>query len=200
MKYTIAQFIPIILIFLLSSYSKSFVRFSSTILGKLLAVFIIIFYTFIDKLLGTFICLLILFYYQSDIVEHMLNMNQIENMENNGDDNNGDNNNDNDLDYLDNYLADEGDKKERERMMNYADVYGNDNILCSNDAIKEKFRKNNCVNRELINKGTPVNYEMTEHVFPEIKFRKGFCNPCLNTCEYSIIEQKIETENNLLRK
>lgn len=193
MKYTIAQFIPIILIFLLSSYSKSVVRFSSTILGKLLAVCIIIFYTFIDKLLGTFICLLILFYYQSDIVEHMLNMNQIENMENNGDDSN-------DNDYLDNYLLDDGDKKKKERMMNYADVYGNDNILCSNDTIKERFKKNNCVNRELINKGTPVNYEMTEHVFPEIKFRKGFCNPCLNTCEYSIIEQKIETENNLIRK
>jgi len=200
MKYTIAQFIPIILIFLLSSYSKSFVRFSSTILGKLLAVCIIIFYTFIDKLLGTFICLLILFYYQSDIVEHMLNMNQIENMENIVHENNGDNNNDNDLDYLDNYLVHEGDKKKKESMMNYADVYGNDNILCSNDANKEKFRKNNCVNRELMNKGTSVNYEMTEHVFPEIKFRRGFCNPCLNTCEYSIIEQKIETENNLIRK
>ena len=32
---------------------------------------------------------------------------------------------------------------------------------------------------------------------PEIKFRRGVCNPCSKTCDFSIIESKINTEQNL---
>lgn len=74
MKKTIAQFVPIILIFLLLTNSTSLIRFSHTILGKLLAVCFIIFYTTVDKLTGLFVCGLIILFYQTEYVENMLNM------------------------------------------------------------------------------------------------------------------------------
>ena len=74
LKVTIAQFIPIIIIFLLFSSFRKVVQFSHTILGKLFAIGIIMFYTYLDVVLGVFSCALIIFFYQSDIVENMLNM------------------------------------------------------------------------------------------------------------------------------
>lgn len=74
MKSTIAQFIPILLAFAMLSFIKPFVLFSHSILGKLLAVLIIIFYSHIDKILGAFVCALVILFYQFDYVENMLNM------------------------------------------------------------------------------------------------------------------------------
>jgi hypothetical protein len=48
-----------------------------------------------------------------------------------------------------------------------------------------------------MNKDVNVKYEMTEHVFPEVRFRRGFCNPCLKDCDFSIIEQKLATEDKI---
>lgn len=74
MKDIIAQFIPIILVFMIVSNINQFVLFGNTILGKLLAVFIIIFYASIDTILGVFVCMLTILFYQLDYVENMLNM------------------------------------------------------------------------------------------------------------------------------
>ncbi len=71
MTKTISQFIPILLIFFLSSYFTSFIQFSNTIFGKLLAVTIIIFYTYIDKITGLFVCSLVILFYQLHFVETM---------------------------------------------------------------------------------------------------------------------------------
>lgn len=203
MKYTIAQFIPIIIIFLLISYFKNVVKFSKTILGKLLAVCIIIFYTFLDKIVGTFVCLLFIFYYQTDIIENMLNIDdliEIDTIELVT--------TEDQIDFLDDHVYLSMDEKKnkkikKEGMMDYVDLYSRDynkDILLNNEKLQGEFRKENCVNGELINKDIPVKYEMSEHVFPEIRFRRGFCNPCSKNCEFSIIKQKIETENQLIRK
>jgi len=74
MKNIIAQFIPIIIVFVIVSNINQFVMFGNTILGKLLAVFIIIFYASIDTILGVFVCILTILFYQLDYVENMLNM------------------------------------------------------------------------------------------------------------------------------
>jgi hypothetical protein len=73
----IAQFIPMIILFLLLKYSNEFVNFSFTVLGKLMAVFIIIFYANIDITVGICVCGLVILYYQSDYVENMLNIGEI---------------------------------------------------------------------------------------------------------------------------
>ena len=68
MKTTVAQFIPIIVIITLLSYSKEFVNMSTTILGKIFAICIVLFYTSLDKYMGLVLCLLVIVYYQSDFV------------------------------------------------------------------------------------------------------------------------------------
>ena len=77
MKNILSQFIPIILLYLLLSFSREFAVFSHTVLGKLAAILIIVYYTVIDKTIGLLVCALIIFYYQSDFVENMLNMDGI---------------------------------------------------------------------------------------------------------------------------
>ena len=74
MKKIVSQFIPIILVFLLLTQSKRLAIFSNSVLGKLIAVSLIIFYTNIDKILGLFVCALVILYYQLDYVEAYLNM------------------------------------------------------------------------------------------------------------------------------
>jgi hypothetical protein len=71
MKYTILQFIPIIILFLLLSYPEQFVLFSNLSFGRLIAVLIIIFYSSLDKYMGLFVCGLVILFYQSDYVENM---------------------------------------------------------------------------------------------------------------------------------
>jgi len=73
-KKIVFNFIPIFLLFALLSYTEKFIHFSGSVLGRLLAVFIIIFYTSIDKIHGILAAALVVLYYQSDIVESMLNM------------------------------------------------------------------------------------------------------------------------------
>ena len=51
---------------------------------------------------------------------------------------------------------------------------------------------------ELKNKGFPVKFEMADHVYSEIQFNtRTRCNPCDKTCDYSIVEAKIDTETEL---
>jgi len=202
LKKTLAQFIPIIIIFILLTSFRKLVVFSNTVFGKFLAVLIIIFYTYLDKILGIFVCAIVIFYYQMDVVENMLNMDILENMD------------DIDPDYstefvgqeeqteiLDDYVfLSEKEKKEEninESMINYTNVDDNQDILINNEHKQEEFRKQNCANNRLMNKEVRMNYEMTEHVFPEIKFRRGVCNPCNKSCDFSVIENKINTEKEL---
>jgi hypothetical protein len=51
----------------------------------------------------------------------------------------------------------------------------------------------------LVNKGIPVNNEMAEHVFPELKFDGSACNPCDTTCAFSLLSQKLNMEDELTR-
>ena len=189
---TVAQFIPIVILFLVISYFKSVAKFSNTVLGKLLAICVIVFYTFLDKLLGAVVCLIVIFYYQSDTVESMLNMDV--------DNSDLDINNHIAEDHLDDYLFLNKEKNKKEGMANYTDFYGDgseDDILMDNEKSQNEFKKNNCKNGELMNKDIPVNYEMAEHVFNELRFRRGSCNPCLKDCEFSIIDKKLALEDKL---
>jgi len=73
------------------------------------------------------------------------------------------------------------------------------NIQHNEPAIKD-FKEQNCKNGILLNKGSPINLEMLEHIHPDINFRYEKCNPCSDTCEFSIIEEQITAEENLKPK
>lgn len=205
----VIQFIPIVIIFTLLKFSKDFVKLSFTILGKLLAIVIIIFYSAIDIMVGLCVCGLVVLYYQSDYVENMLNISDvvviddiidIPSLE---------------MDYDTDGIPDDGMylvpmvttndiKKTRQTKgkqtckskcnscegMSNSDNYKPDLI--------DQFKKENCVGGELKYKDMNVKNDMAEHVFSELVFDNGSCNACSNTCKYSIIEGKIKTEEKMI--
>ena len=223
MKTTVAQFIPIIMIITLLSYSKEFVNMSNTILGKIFAICIVLFYTSLDKYMGLVLCLLVIVYYQSDFVESMLNTDDVmdklfENFEASkkealSNPNNGDK------------QIQDGDKKNsqlQENMSSLSDVYAADtkkdqdetnNQAEDEESGKEgmknrkegmttvsKFRKENCKGNKLLSKGSEVKPDMVKHIFPNVEFTDHTCNVCDESCNFSIIENRLKTEKELFSK
>lgn len=60
----VMQFIPIFLILFFSLYTRQFVEVSHSVLGKLFAVIVIIFYTKLNLLYGVFVCVITILFYQ----------------------------------------------------------------------------------------------------------------------------------------
>jgi len=86
-------------------------------------------------------------------------------------------------------------EKKYENMENYS-IY-HDKSKPNIDLISQ-FKKENCIKDELKYKDITVKNDMAEHVFSVLAFENGQpCNPCSSTCKYSIIEDKIDTEEKL---
>jgi hypothetical protein len=175
MSNILAQFLPIILIFFIVSNNNSLFEFSNTILGKLLAIFIIIFYISIDTIIGLFVCALIILFYQSHYRENMdiifsdLNNDYL------------DSNSHNDTGYLDDdyiddyiYLYPKEEKKKKK-------IFKKNNKM--NEGLEDKFRIDNCNNGILTFKNIKIKNEMSEFIFPQMKFHNRICNPCDETCK-----------------
>ena len=249
MKQIIIKLLPIIIVFLLVVYSREFVEFSHTILGKLIAVSIITFYIKCDILYGLLACLLVIFYYQSDFAEQYDNVRVI-NLEGfrEGAKSKIDQESPEEMEKRANAeqaVAEAEEAKanaqkaaaeaeeatsnaekaktdaevaeiekekaqitlnatDNEQFSNYNELYPdpvaahmqNDHKI--ND-VKSYFKKQYCKKGELKYKNILVKNEMVTHVFPEVKFENGPCNPCLDTCKYSIIEEKMKTEEDLVK-
>lgn len=183
MKLILVEFIPIILSFLFLSYTEQFVNISHTILGRFIAISIILFYIDIDISYGLLACAIIILFYESDLVENMLNRYEY-------------------IEYFETKPFDEKSKNtnpaeltlSKESTMSYTtqyELHSDDSV--SPDFIKNEFRRIHCDKGHLVNKGQHVRPEMTEHVFPEVKFSNEKCNVCDPTCNFSIIEKQLNT-------
>jgi membrane protein involved in colicin uptake len=94
-----------------------------------------------------------------------------------------------------------------ENFTNYTNLYPdlNENRMNNhmkkdhNVDVKAAFKKQNCKNGELKYKNILVKNEMAPHIFSELNYTNGPCNPCLDTCKYSIIEEKMKTEEELVK-
>ena len=193
MKYTILQFIPIIILFLLLSYPEEFVLFSNLSFGRLIAVVIIIFYSSLDKYLGLFVCGLVILFYQSDYVENMRTITE----------------NFTELSYsiLNNSEIPKVSQKIMEtKPLKYAEYFGlyldevPDKKIPVNDAkqdLKDQFVKEYCDGNKLKHKNTSIKPEMMQHIFPQVSFNSNHCNPCDKNCEFSIIESKLILEEKM---
>jgi len=187
----IAQFIPIVIIFLLLSFSKPFTVFSHSVLGKVFAMLIIVFYTYLDKVLGLFICAIVLLYYQSDFFENMLNIDDILD-----DMHDYDTAGPESIDSIDDGIyLNNNNQRRRERMtvskIGAIDKFREDN--CTRDGSYGKDGRN-ASDGKLMYKDMKVRSDYAEHVFPELEFKNGPCNPCNKSCDISIIESKLKTE------
>lgn len=67
----VMQFIPILLVFFYATYRHAFIQVSNSILGKLFAVMLILYYTRMDYLFGVICCIVVIWYYQQTEVEGM---------------------------------------------------------------------------------------------------------------------------------
>ena len=194
MEAIITQFIPIIIMFLLLSYPKNIIKLSHSILGRLIAVSIIIYYSSLDKYLGLLVCGLVIFYYQMDYVEGFEN-DEYEGFEND------------EYEGFEEGLEPETAKDTISTLLDnsnkhfayYADLY-NDEIPKPIIATEpeENFRNEYCdKNGNVIYKDSIINLEMLKHLFPEINFNIDKCNPCDRNCRFSMIESKINNNEKL---
>lgn len=192
-KNTIAQFIPIITIFIMLSQYNICVEFSHTILGKIIVASLILFYTSIDKVLGLFVCALVILFYQMDCVENMLNIESFDTIE------------PDEVEEIpeQDFLKTKPAKscgcpiKDIETFENYE----NDEETFVQDAnVQDEFRREHCVKGVLKHKDMDVKNEVAQHVYPELKFKKDYCNACSPACQFSIVETKLKTELKLAPK
>ena len=192
----VMNFIPIIILFLLATYTPEFAKFSHTILGKAIAVMIILFYVKMDITTGLLVCALVIFYYQTDYVESFNNMlkgNQIETFVDKEEE----------IETMKNEEKEEEEEVEAEDKTKesfetlenaYKDVYNPEVI--SLDA--SNFRKLHCEKGHLIDKGQVVNPEMAEHIYPEVKQKENRkCNICDPACDFDVVENRILIETDL---
>lgn len=189
---TIAQFIPIIVIFLLLSQYRGCVKFSNTILGRMLAVFVIMFYTKIDKVLGLFVCALVILFYQMDCIENMLNIESFDTIEDEEEEE------EKEPEFNETKPAKSCDSCGVKGIETFENYDSSENTIIENGPAQDEFRREHCQNGVLKHKDMDVKNEMAQHVYPELKFKNDYCNACSPTCSFSIIESKLKTENKLL--
>jgi hypothetical protein len=189
--------IPFFLFLYFLLFPKQLFRESISVLGRLLAIFIIIYYTSIHILYGILVCIFVIWYYQSDFLQYMLDMTR----EEEGFRMNPDNVT----------TSPNMDPPENEtRSTNSSIVTKGSNLQ---DAYPSKipppimeaeafFQKNNCNSRkQLLYRNIEVKHpEVVPHIFPEIEFDEKPCNPCDSTCSFSINATKRFTETDLIPK
>lgn len=212
--------IPIVLLYIFMAFTRDAILFSDTILGKCLAISIIVFYSNIHTLYGVLACVLVLVYYQTDLVEDILRTEHSEMIESRLLEMNEEIQKnwgeplwarvDSETTIAKNVVAQppvvEGFHQNDPQKFTYKPATSFSSIY---DRIPEKpdrktelmniFRKENCVNGVLQHKGMDVQPEMAQHIFREFKPSSEWskCNPCDPACEFSIIETKIQTEKNV---
>ena len=175
----VMQFIPIILVLVYASYKPWFVDATHTVLGKVIAIMLIVYYTSIDYVYGTLCCVILIAFYQMHEIEGFV------------EGANGENKKAKDAKtQASSEDADVAESEETvEKFSNQVDAFA---------SARDTFIRDKCHNGVLIHKGFPVKSEMADHVYSEIQFNtRTRCNPCDKTCDYSIVEAKINTETEL---
>lgn len=171
MNRTLINILPIVIASVLYLYHKETALFAHSVLGKLVAVFLVILYTISDPLYGAVVCALVIFYYQTDFVEGF-SLSVTDN-----------------LDKLDYCTNSEG--------FHYSSFDHDDTIpivgYLRND-VQNVFINTNCDNKRLKYKSMEVKSEMAPHVFSELNYTDGPCNPCSDSCGFSIIEERLRTK------
>jgi len=184
-KQIVLNFIPIILLFTLLSYTEKFIHFSSTVLGKLFAVFIVLFYTSINILHGVLATAFIILYYQSDIVESMINRYEYSDI-----------NTPNRLNSIEKNMEDIKTPTllATNNSMSYLSQYERQiPILKISEDKKESFRREHCKKGHLTVKNQNIPIDMTKHIYPEVSYVSDKCNICDSTCDFNVSDTIIST-------
>jgi hypothetical protein len=153
-------------------YENNLAYIANSPLGKIIAILLIVYYTSVKFTYGLLACSLIVLYYQYDYVKQ-----------------NGMNTS---FKINENFTTIQS--FEKASQANSSEVSSPENLSVS------QFKSQYCKNGTLVNKGSTVNLEMLEHIHPDIHFKNEKCNPCADTCDFSIIEEQLNAEENLKPK
>lgn len=204
----IIQWIAIITIFLFASFPYEMIRLSETSLGKLYFALMIIYYSMVDPIYGVIVCAIVIVYYQLDLYQSIIAVHRDtllkENMEV----------------MAESLIQDEWKEPDRNGKIYesytggdssiysytpFATVMDHNETMIMNGSRKKElldyFRKTYCDDKKRLKmNGSIVRPEMADHVFREIQFPSDSakCNPCDESCEFSIIEERLNREE-LLR-
>jgi hypothetical protein len=175
------NFLPMVILYLVATYSEEVAKWSHTLLGKTIAVFIILLYSFFDIVSGLLACALVIFYYQSDYVDSFVS-GEIKQESKDGYTAIS-------LKETKAILLDVSKPTENSQIgERLEDAYPlTPTVIVANDKGVNRFREKHCKRGHLIHKGQHVKPEMSEHVFPEVKqdsFHK--CNICDPACSFDL--------------
>jgi hypothetical protein len=186
LRKLIIQGLPIALIIVYLLFHESFMKVSSQPLGKCIAICLILFYTLQDMMFGFIVCLLIILFYQREMEGFLSKSTQ---------------------EYVD-FLPKQSVKEDSIRFENHVEndftsvkeAYP-EKLLPIRKASEHLFRKEFCSASEsrVYFKDQPVKNSLISHVYPELTFRDGECNPCDLTCHFSI-DRKHDVEHELQSK
>jgi hypothetical protein len=172
------NFLPMVILYLVATYSEDVAKWSHTVLGKTIAVGIILLYSFFDIVSGLLACALVIFYYQSDYVESFVK-GEIKEESKDGYTSIS-------LKETRAILLDVTDKETPgERLEDAYPLTPTVEVVYDKDV--DHFRQKHCKRGHLVHKGQIVKNEMAEHVFPEVKqdsFHK--CNICDPACSFDL--------------
>lgn len=203
----IVEWVTIIAIFLFASFPYEMIELSETSLGKLFFASVIIYYAMVDPVYGIVACCIIIVFYQFDLYNSLIAIHRdtllSENM----------------MVMQDSILQNdisgnadmggllEGFTPGDSSVFSYKSDYEPKNYYemeflrgSKKKELLDVFRKTNCdVKGRLKYKGATVRPEMADHVFREIQFpgNSAKCNPCDESCEFSIIEERLNREEGL---
>jgi hypothetical protein len=198
----IVEWVTILAIFLFACFPYEMIQLSETGLGKLFFVFMIIYYAMVDPVYGIIVCCIVIVYYQLDLYRSIIAIHRdtllSENM----------------TVMQDDLTLITRKKKEVEAftpgessIYSYTPVSEPKNYVetellrgSRKKELMDNFRREYCDDKKRLKyKGGIVRPEMAEHIFREIKFpdNSSKCNPCEESCEFSIIEERLNTEEGL---
>lgn len=182
----VIQGLPIAIILLYMLFPGSFFQVTSHPLGKCIAVLMIVLYSYQDVMHGLIICLLIILYYQHDSEEFVSRLTQEY------------------VDYLPKSALKEYSSEfegHAEKSFTPVDEAYPDTLPPIRKVSESLFRREFCHSTEnrVHHKDTSVSHSFVSHVYPELSFRDGECNPCDRTCHFTI-NRKHDTEVDLQPK
>jgi len=173
-SFLLTELVPVIGILLAIIYPKYTSDFLNSYLGKFVAIFVVIIYALYDVLYGVVLCLLLICFYE-------LNWNSRS------------------MPALN--LFDIGDIfKGTEGFDGISEILTTATFepMVTHDSLTE-FRDSRCKGGELYYRGLKVNPEMAEHVYPDIHYAGGRCNPCDPNCVFSLSLNKIAAEEEVVK-
>lgn len=206
----IVEWVTIIAVFLFACFPNEMIELSETSLGKLFFAMIIVYYAMTDPIYGIVACAVVIVYYQMDLYNSLIAIHRdtllSENMIVMQDSFSNLVNGTADVEpvkslTLESFRPGDSSVYSYTPVSEPKDYYESELLRGSRKKeLLDVFRKTNCdAKGQLKYKGAVVRPEMADHVFREIQFPNDSakCNPCEESCDFSIIEERMNREEEL---